>query len=100
MSADDLSGYARRPFAFMARYLRRRAVSHSVIVGAVLAAVTCSASPQYRVKRRVDTRAGGARAGGPICLAFFLLGGLIAFDTLLWRFASWVASGAFTAVTG
>jgi ATP-binding cassette subfamily B protein len=100
MSADDLSGYARRPFAFMARYLRRRAVSHSIILAAVLAAVTCSVSTQYGVKFLVDTLAGGARAGGPIWLAFFLLVALIALDNLLWRLASWVASGAFTAVTG
>jgi ATP-binding cassette, subfamily B, bacterial len=100
MSADDLSGYARRPFAFMARYLRRRAVSHSIILAAVLAAVTCSVSTQYGVKFLVDTLAGGARAGGPIWVAFFLLVALIALDNLLWRLASWVASGAFTAVTG
>jgi ATP-binding cassette subfamily B protein len=100
MSADDLSGYARRPFAFMARYLRRRAVSHSIILAAVLAAVTCSVSTQYGVKFLVDTLAGGARAGGPIWFAFFLLVALIALDNLLWRLASWVASGAFTAVTG
>jgi ATP-binding cassette subfamily B protein len=100
MSTDDLSGYARRPFAFMARYLRRRAVSHSIILAAVLAAVTCSVSTQYGVKFLVDTLAGGARAGGPIWFAFFLLVALIALDNLLWRLASWVASGAFTAVTG
>jgi len=99
-SADDLSSYARRPFAFMARYLRRRAVSHSIIVAAVLAAVGCSVSTQYGVKFLVDTLAGGAHAGGRIWLAFFLLVALIALDNLLWRVASWIASCAFTAVTG
>jgi ATP-binding cassette, subfamily B, bacterial len=101
MSTDDLSRYARRPFAFMARYLRRRAVSHSIIVAAVLAAVTCSVSTQYGVKFLVDTLAGGAHAaGGRIWLAFFLLVALIALDNMLWRVASWIASYAFTAVTG
>jgi ATP-binding cassette subfamily B protein len=100
MSTDDLSWYARRPFAFMARYLRRRAVSHSIIVAAVLAAVTCSVSTQYGVKFLVDTLAGGAHAGGRIWLAFFLLVALIALDNMLWRVASWIASYAFTAVTG
>src|ERR1700681_737322 len=94
MSADDLSGYARRPFAFMARYLRRRAVSHSIILAAVLAAVTCSVSTQYGVKFLVDTLAGGARAGGPIWLAFFLLVALIALHNLLPRLATWGARGA------
>ncbi|HEY2136093.1 MAG TPA: ABC transporter ATP-binding protein [Xanthobacteraceae bacterium] len=97
---DDLSGYARRPFAFMARYLRRRAVSHSIILAAVLAAVGCSVSTQYGVKFLVDTLARGAHAAGSIWFAFLFLVSLIALDNLLWRVASWVASYAFTAVTG
>jgi ATP-binding cassette, subfamily B, bacterial len=36
---DHLSGYARRPFAFVLRYLRRRLASHLVILAAVVAAV-------------------------------------------------------------
>src|SRR3954451_12713410 len=32
---DNLSGYARRPFAFVLRYLRRRPASHVVILTAV-----------------------------------------------------------------
>ena len=37
--ADDLCGYATRPFAFIFRYVRFRAPSHAMIVAAVLAAV-------------------------------------------------------------
>ncbi len=96
---DDLTRYARRPIAFIVRYLRRRAVSHAVILTAVLAAVVCSVTTQYGVKFLVDTLAQGPRGSG-IWLAFLLLVSLIAFDNFLWRVASYIASGAFTAVTG
>jgi ATP-binding cassette, subfamily B, bacterial len=98
-SPDDLSVYARHPVAFIARYLRRRAVSHAVILTAVVAAVGCSVATQYGVKFLVDTLARGPQAGG-IWLAFAFLVSLIAADNLLWRVASWIASSAFTAVTG
>src|SRR5689334_25438110 len=52
MRGDDLSRYARHPFLFIARYLRRRALSHAVIVTAVLAAVACSVTTQYRSEER------------------------------------------------
>jgi ATP-binding cassette subfamily B protein len=97
--ADDLSVYARRPYALIGRYLRRRAISHVVILVAVLAAVACSVTTQYGVKFLVDTLARGPHAGG-IWAAFFFLVSLIAADNLLWRVASWIASSAFTAVTG
>jgi ATP-binding cassette subfamily B protein len=97
--ADDLSRYARRPIAFILRYLKRRAVSHATILTAVLAAVGCSVATQYGVKLLVDTLARGPQASG-IWVAFGVLVSLIACDNLLWRVASWIASGAFTAVTG
>jgi ATP-binding cassette subfamily B protein len=99
MPGDDLSRYARHPFLFIARYLRRRALSHAVIVTAVLAAVACSVTTQYGVKFLVDTLAEGPRAGG-VWVAFAVLVSLIAADNLLWRVASFIASGTFTAVTG
>jgi ATP-binding cassette subfamily B protein len=99
MHGDDLSRYGHRPFAFIARYLRRRPVAHGAIVAAVAAAVACSVMTQYGVKFLVDTLAAGPQASG-IWLAFAFLVTLIATDNLLWRVASWIASGAFTAVTG
>ena len=50
----DLCHYANRPFAFIFRYIRRRPVSHAIILAAVLAAVTCSVGTQYGVKYLVD----------------------------------------------
>ncbi len=98
-AAEDLSGYAHRPYAFIVRYLRRRPRSHAIILIAVAAAVGCSVTTQYGVKYLVDTLAGGPQAEG-IWFAFGFLVSLIAMDNLLWRVASWIASGAFTAVTG
>jgi ATP-binding cassette, subfamily B, bacterial len=98
-SPDDLSAYARHPIAFIFRYLRRRALSHGTILAAVLIAVGCSVATQYGVKFLVDTLARGPTADG-IWLAFAFLVTLIACDNLLWRVASWIASSAFTSVTG
>src|ERR1051326_6158145 len=96
---DDLSAYAQPPIAFIFRYLRRRAASHGTILAAVLIAVACSVATQYGVKFLVDTLAGGPQSEG-VWLAFAFLVALIASDNLLWRVASWIASSAFTAVTG
>ena len=97
---DHLSGYARRPFAFVLRYLRRRPASHLVILTAVVAAVACSVGTQYGVKSLVDSLSAGTSHGGSVWLAFILLMSLIAADNFLWRIASWTASFTFVRVTG
>jgi len=96
---NDLCHYADRPFAFLARYLRRRPVAHAAIMAAVLAAVGCSVSTQYGVKFLVDTLSQGP-AVARAWLAFGILVSLMAADQLLWRLASWIASYTFVAVTG
>ena len=96
---DSVSNYAKRPVAFLLRYVRRRMVSHAAILTAVLAAVGCSVSSQYGVKFLVDTLSAGP-ANGEVWVAFALLVSLIAADNFLWRLAGWIASHAFVAVTG
>src|SRR5690348_2889654 len=96
---NDLCHYADRPFAFLARYLRRRPLAHAAIMAAVLAAVGCSVSTQYGVKFLVDTLSQGP-AVARAWLAFGILLSLMAGDQLLWRSASWIASSTFVAVTG
>jgi len=95
----DLCSYADRPFAFIARYLRRRALSHATIVTFVVIACGCAVSTQYGVKLLVDTLGDHATAAA-LWFAFILLAGLIAADNLSWRLASWIASSAFVAVSG
>ena len=97
---DQLSGYAHRPFPFVLRYLRQRPVSHLIILGCVLAAVSCSVGTQYGVKFLVDSLSGGPEHATNVWLAFALLMSLIASDNFLWRIASWVASYTFVGVTG
>ena len=95
---DDLCAYADRPLAFIFRYLRRRPLSHAVILIAVLGAVACAVGTQYGVKFLVDTLAHGISAS--VWTAFLLLVSLIAADNLLWRVAAWIANYAFVGVTG
>ena len=97
---DNLSGYARRPFSFVMRYLRRRRAAHVVIVSAVVAAVACSVGTQYGVKNLVDSLTAGSSQANGVWLAFAFLMSLIAADNLLWRVASWTASFTFVGVTG
>ena len=94
---DELSGLSNRPFSFIFRYIRHRALSHGVIAAAVLAAVGCSITTQYGVKYLVDTLSGSS---GHVWFAFGLLVSLIAADNLLWRLAGWVSSFTFPRVTG
>ena len=97
---DNLSGYARRPFSFVLRYLRQRRAAHSVIQSAVVAAVACSVGTQYGVKNLVDSLTAGPSHAASVWLAFAFLMSLITADNLLWRVASWIASFTFVGVTG
>lgn len=91
--------YVERPFAFLFRYVGLRPKAHAVIVGTVLAAVTCSVVTQYGVKYLVDVLAGASPAHY-VWYAFLFLVSLIAADNLLWRLAGWIASFTFVRVTG
>src|SRR5258708_2778247 len=97
---DVLSGYANRPLPFVLRYLRRRFVSHVVILSAVVAAVACSVGTQYGVKHLVDGLSAGPAHAGSVWLAFVFLMSMIAADNFLWRIASWTARFTFLGVTG
>ena len=97
---DDICRFRNKPLAFLARYVRRRPLAHSVIILAVLGAVTCSVSTQYGVKFLVDVLSREPRQGGSPWLAFAILVSFVAADNLLWRVASWIASHAFVKVTG
>jgi ATP-binding cassette subfamily B protein len=96
---DDPHHNVSRPIAVMLSYVRRRPVTHSVILFAVLAAVACSTGTQYGVKSLVDALSDAPRAMSAWD-AFALLVILIAADNLLWRVAGWIGSGTFVKVTG
>src|SRR5579885_1081058 len=85
---DSLRSYANQPLRFLARYIRRRPISHAIILSAVLTAVGCSVATQYGVKFLVDTLSRGPKSDH-VWLAFALLVSLVAADNLLWRVAGW-----------
>ena len=96
---EDLCVYADRPFAFVSRYLKRRALPPLVILCAVLGAVAFSVSTDYALKGVVDALSKGPDAG-LIWGALAVLIAFIAADNMLWRVASLVGSFTFVGVTG
>jgi ATP-binding cassette subfamily B protein len=99
-SDGQLCRFADAPGAFVAHYVRRRALSHTIILLAVLAAVGCSVAAQYGVKLIVDSLSQGPHNAVNAWLTFAFLASLIIADNILWRVASWIASDAFVRTTG
>jgi ATP-binding cassette subfamily B protein len=97
---QNICRFVDRPFAFIFHYVRLRMLSHGIIVAAVLAAVGCSVTTQYGLKRLVDALTAGPSGQRGIWSAFLLLVCLIAADNLLWRLAGWIASFTFVRDTG
>jgi ATP-binding cassette subfamily B protein len=86
--------------SFLARYARRRFLSHGVVLLSVLAAVTCAVASQYAVKNLVDVLGNRHPPSYLLWGAVALLLGMVAADNLLWRLAGWVSTYAFVAVGG
>jgi ATP-binding cassette subfamily B protein len=99
MTESTLTDFASRPFAFLGRYIRKRVLPHAGVIIAVIAAVGCSVSSQYAVKRLVDALSAPSRDEGP-WIAFGVLIAFIAADNLCWRAAGFIASQTFVRVTG
>jgi ATP-binding cassette subfamily B protein len=85
---------------FLARYVRRRILSHAIVLGAVLAAVVCAVGSQYAVKNLVDVLGVQHPPSYRLWSAVAVLLALVAGDNLLWRLAGWVSTYAFVAVGG
>jgi len=86
--------------SFLARYVRRRFLSHGIVLMAVLAAVACAVGSQYAVKNLVDVLGTHHPATYTLWGAVAVLLALVAGDNLLWRLAGWVSTHAFVAVGG
>jgi len=95
-----LASYARRPLAFIFRFIRRRLLAHLVILLSVLAAVGCALGSQYAIKHLIDVLGVGHQYPQLLWTAFVILVALIAADNLLWRVGGWIAAHTFVAVTG
>ena len=80
--------------------MRRRWLSHLIVLVAMLGAVGCSVASQYAVKHLVDVLGTHDPAARVLWGAVGLLLGLVAGDNMLWRLAGWVSTHAFVAVGG
>jgi ATP-binding cassette subfamily B protein len=85
---------------FLGRYVRRRIISHGIVLLSVLAAVGCAVASQYAVKHLVDVLGTHDPASRVLWGAVGLLLALVAGDNLLWRLAGWASTHAFVAVGG
>ncbi|WP_370643310.1 ABC transporter ATP-binding protein [Roseomonas cutis] len=100
-STERLLAYRTRPIAFLLRYVGHRWLAHAIVLLSVVGAVACSVGSQYAVKGLVDTLSSGpAGAGTAAWAALAILAVVVAADNLLWRVGGWIATGAFTGVTG
>jgi ATP-binding cassette subfamily B protein len=88
--------------AFLVRYVRKRFLSHSIVLASVFTAVGCSIASQYAVKNLVDVLSVPNHDPSAYALwgAVALLLGLVAGDNMLWRLAGWASTYAFVAVGG
>lgn len=99
--APSLTPYsAQGAISFLVRYVRRRLLSHAIVLLAVLAAVSCAIASQYAVKGLVDVLDSTQPSTHALWSAVAFLLALVAADNLLWRLASWVSTYAFVAVGG
>jgi ATP-binding cassette subfamily B protein len=94
----DLGTLAARPLAFMWHYVRRRPLTHAVVLMSVVAAVAFATFSQYAIKHLVDVLS--ARNNAEVWTAFGILAALVTADNLSWRVGGWMATHGFVAVTG
>jgi ATP-binding cassette subfamily B protein len=97
---EDMPRLRTHPIGFMWHYVRRHPWGHATVFTSVLVAVVCAVSVQYGLKHLVDVIAAGPGKAPGLWLAFAMLCGLVAADSLLWRVAGWAAAYTFVRVTG
>ncbi|WP_347554692.1 ABC transporter ATP-binding protein [Robbsia sp. KACC 23696] len=95
-----MANYAKRPLAFLFSYIKRRPVSHLVVLVSVFFAVGCALASQYAIKHLIDVLGQGREHNTAVWSAFGILVALIAADNLSWRVGGWIAGHTFVQVTG
>lgn len=81
--------FPRRPMAFLWHYIRRRPVLHAAALVSVLGAASFACIAQFGLKLIVDAMAGGPQQIARVWWALALFAGLLAGESMLWRFGSW-----------
>ena len=85
-----VAAFPRRPIPFLWHYVRRRPLLHFTALAAVLGAASAACAAQYGLKLIVDAMAQGAEHMTGVWLALAVFVGLLAGESMLWRFGSWL----------
>jgi ATP-binding cassette subfamily B protein len=97
LSKAGVAAFPRRPIAFLWHYIRRRPLLHIAAVVAVLGAASCACVAQYGLKLIVDAMTQGVEHIGAVWRALAVFAGLLAGESVLWRFGSWLGYRAMLA---
>ena len=93
--ASGVAAFPRRPIAFLWHYIRRRPLLHLSALASVLVAASCACAAQYGLKMIVDAMAQGIDHIAVAWRALAVFAGLLAGESLLWRFGSWLGYRAY-----
>jgi ATP-binding cassette, subfamily B, bacterial len=85
-----VAAFPRRPIAFLWHYIRRRPSLHFAALASVLGAAFCACTAQYGLKLIVDAMAQGIDHIAAAWWALAVFAGLLAGESMLWRFGSWL----------
>jgi ATP-binding cassette subfamily B protein len=85
-----VAAFPRRPIAFLWHYIRRRPLLHFTALASVLGAAFCACASQYGLKLIVDAMAQGADHMAAAWRALAVFAGLLAGESVFWRFGSWL----------
>ena len=88
--ARGAAAFPRRPIAFLWHYIRRRPFLHFAALASVLAAAFCACATQYGLKLIVDAMAQGTDHLASASRALIVFAGLLAGESMFWRFGSWL----------
>ncbi|CAB3747436.1 ABC transporter ATP-binding protein [Paraburkholderia solisilvae] len=98
--AQTLVAYAGKPIQLLLQYVRRRPVSHTLVLLAIIAAVGCALGSQFAIKNLIDALPAGRDHPATVVSAFVTIVVLLFADNLFWRVAGWISVRTFVAVTG
>ena len=88
--ARGVAAFPRQPVAFLWHYIRRRPLLHFAALASVLGAASCACTAQYGLKLIVDAMAQGVDHIAAAWWALAVFAGLLAGESILWRFGSWL----------
>jgi ATP-binding cassette, subfamily B, bacterial len=89
-SAPGAAEFPDQPLAFLWHYIRRRPLLHAAALVSVVGAASFACVAQFGLKLIVDAMAAGPQQIVRVWWALALFAGLLASESALWRFGSWL----------